>query len=224
MLCLQEIDRYQSRSGGVDQTALIAEAVGAPAWRFEAALVGEPGGDWRTATGAEGEEPGYGVGLVSRRPVTEWRVHRLGAAPVRAPVAVPGGRGRFVMLRDEPRVVLAAVLETAPVPLAVATTHLSFVPGWNLAQLRRGSRMAAGLAPARLLAGDLNLPGALAARASGWRSLAMARTFPAERPRMQIDHVLASGQVPRVAAVAARRMPLSDHLALVVDLVVADDL
>lgn len=223
MLCLQEIDRHQGRSGGADQTALVAKALGAAAWRFEAALVGEPGGTWRVATGADGEEPGYGVGLVSRRPVREWQVQRLAAAPVRSPVAVPGGRGRFVMLRDEPRVVLAAVLGAAS-PLVVATTHLSFVPGWNLAQLRRASRMAARLAPARLLAGDLNVPGTLPARTSGWRSLARARTFPAERPRMQIDHVLASGPVPAVGAVAARRMPLSDHLALVVDFVVGDDL
>jgi endonuclease/exonuclease/phosphatase family metal-dependent hydrolase len=201
---------------------VIAEALGASAWRFEAALVGEPGGTWRKATGAEVAEPGYGIGIVSRLPVEAWHVHRLAAAPVRAPVAVPGGRGRFLMLPDEPRVVLAAVL--GPVPLVVATTHLSFVPGWNLVQLRRATRPLAPLAPARLLAGDLNVPGALPARVSGWKALVKAPTFPAPRPRVQIDHVLASGQVPAVTAVATRATPLSDHLALLVDFDLGGDL
>ena len=49
VLALQEIDRNQARSGGVDQTAAVAEAMGAAAWRFEPALVGEPGATWRAA-------------------------------------------------------------------------------------------------------------------------------------------------------------------------------
>ena len=209
----------------MDQTALVAEAMGAEAWRFEPALLGEPGGTWRAATrqdSPDGDEPGYGVGLVSRLPVSVWDVCLLPAAPVRVPVAVPGGRGRVVMLPDEPRVVLTAVLSGDGVPMAVATTHLSFVPGWNLIQVRRAARAVASLAPARLLAGDLNLPSPLPALATGWMSLAKARTYPAGRPRVQIDHVLASGALPVVSAVAARPAPLSDHLVLVVDLTLAD--
>ena len=76
------------------------------------------------------------MGLVSKLPVRRWHVIRLRAAKVRAPVAVPGGRGRFILLPDEPRVALAAEVETPRGPLVVATTHLSFVPGWNLVQLR----------------------------------------------------------------------------------------
>ena len=43
---LQEVDRFQPRSGGVDQTAVVADALGAEHWRFVPALHGTPGEDW----------------------------------------------------------------------------------------------------------------------------------------------------------------------------------
>lgn len=230
VLALQEIDRNQARSGGVDQTAAIAGAMGARAWRFEPALVGEPGATWRAAeegdhaagpAGGDADpasaEAGYGVGLVSRLPVRAWHVVRLRAARVRAPVAVPGGRGRFILLPDEPRVALAAEVETGAGPLIVATTHLSFVPGWNLFQLRRVTRALAALGPPCVLLGDLNVPGSLPARVTGWRSLAKLRTFPGANPAMQIDHALGHGRLPPTTAATAPELPLSDHRALVVD-------
>lgn len=220
VLALQEIDRNQARSGGVDQTAAVAEAMGAGHWRFEPALVGEPGATWRAA--GEGDDPesaeaGYGVGLVSKLPVRAWHVVRLRAAKVRAPVAVPGGRGRFILLPDEPRVALAAEVETAAGPLVVATTHLSFVPGWNLVQLRKVTRALAALGPPCVLLGDLNFPGGLPARVTGWRALAKVKTFPGASPSMQIDHALGHGLLPLVDVAVARQLPLSDHRALVVE-------
>ncbi len=217
VLCLQEIDRGQARSGGADQTAAVADALGAPAWRFQPALIGEPGGVWRAATGEAGEEnePGYGVGIVSRLPVEEWHVLRLAAAPVRAPVFVPGGKGRAILLPDEPRLVLAAELSG----LVVATTHLSFVPGYNLVQLRRATRWLATLGPGPcILLGDLNVPGPFPGLASGWRPLTKARTYPADRPALQVDHVLGQGALPPVVRTATRRLALSDHLAVIVEL------
>ena len=222
VLAIQEVDRHQARSGGVDQTAAVAEATGAPAWRFEPALVGEPGGTWRAATDADqgqGDgEPGYGVGLISKLGVRSWEVVRLPAAKVRAPVAVPGGRGRFILLPDEPRVALAAEVEAPWGPLLVATTHLSFVPGWNVVQLRRVTRALARRELPVVLLGDLNMPAGLPARATGWRALARVRTFPAAKPSMQLDHALGHGLLPRVGAVSAPELALSDHRALVVDL------
>ena len=219
VLCLQEIDRGQARSGYVDQTAEVAKGTGGGAWRFEPALIGEPGGTWRAATDDDrgtGDEPGYGVGLVSRLPVGGWHTVRLRAAPVRSPVAVPGGRGRFVLLPDEPRVGLAAAL-ARPVPFLLATTHLSFVPGYNLLQLRRLTSALARLGPSCLLLGDLNMPRPFPEWTSGWRPLAEARTYPADNPFLQVDHALSSGPPPPVRAVEARRLPLSDHLALILD-------
>jgi endonuclease/exonuclease/phosphatase family metal-dependent hydrolase len=222
VLALQEIDRNQGRSGGVDQTRAVAEGMGAAAWRFEPALIGEPGATWRAA--ADDDDPTsadacYGVALVSKLPVRAWHVVRLRAAKVRAPVAVPGGRGRFILLPDEPRVALAAEVVTDAGPLVVATTHLSFVPGWNLVQLRKVTSALAALELPCVLLGDLNFPGSLPGRVAGWRSLAQVRTFPGAKPSMQIDHALGHGSLPAVAGVGARELPLSDHRALVLDLV-----
>jgi endonuclease/exonuclease/phosphatase (EEP) superfamily protein YafD len=53
----------------------------------------------------------------------------------------------------------------------------------------------------------------------GWHPLARAATFPAERPRIQFDHVLARAAAPpAVADARAVATPVSDHRALVVDL------
>ena len=222
VLALQEVDRGQARSGGVDQTAAVAAAMDAVAWRFEPALIGEPGATWRAATDddrtAGASEAGYGVGLVSRLPVRAWHVVRLRAARVRAPVAVPGGRGRFILLPDEPRVALAAEVEAPSGPLVVATTHLSFVPGWNVVQLRRVTRALAALGLPCVLLGDLNIPGPVPAAAAGWRALARAKTFPGANPSLQIDHALGHGPLPLVVGASAPALDLSDHRALVVDL------
>ena len=225
VLGLQEIDRGQARSGGVDQTAAVAAATGAVAWRFEPALIGEPGAEWRAAADADADRPdlpGYGVGLVCRLPVRAWHVIRLAAARVRAPVAVPAGpsgRAGVIFLRDEPRVALAAEVETPAGPLVVATTHLSFVPGWNLVQLRRVTRALAALGLPCVLLGDCNVPGRLPAAATGWRALAVRKTFPAAKPSLQIDHALGHGLLPLVAGTSAPALALSDHRALVVDFV-----
>lgn len=222
VLCLQEVDRGQARSGGIDQTAAIADGMGIGSsgggdWRFVPALVGEPGAVWRPATDddlLEGDA-GYGVALVSRLPVRAWHVIRLAPAKVRSPVYVPGGG--LILLDDEPRVGLAAEIELPGRTLLVATTHLSFVPGWNLAQLWRLTRALAALADDCILLGDLNVPNPFA-RVAGWRPLVRAKTFPAPEPAMQIDHVLGRGAVPPVRGGGAHLLALSDHLAITVDL------
>jgi endonuclease/exonuclease/phosphatase family metal-dependent hydrolase len=216
---LQEVDRDQPRSSGLDLTAVVAEALGASYYRFEPALIGTPGATWRAATDddAGAGEPGYGVGLVSRYPVTAWKVVRLPASPVRAPVLLPGSR-RMILLPDEPRVGLAAQLDTPLGPLTVATTHLSFVPVWNGVQLRTLTARLSTLPGPHLLLGDLNLPGRLPRWLSRWSSLVSEPTYPAPAPRIQLDHVLATPGLPHVAGVEVRELTLSDHRAIVVEL------
>jgi len=106
---------------------------------FAAALVGTPGESFRPLTHDDDGhgEPCYGVGLVSRYPARSWQVTRLPPLSVSAPVWEPGPDGGLMLLRDEPRVVLAAVLDTPFGPLTAAATHLSFMPGWNIRQLRQ---------------------------------------------------------------------------------------
>ena len=229
VLGIQEVDRDQPRSGGVDMTAVAAAAMGVPdgQWRFEPALHGTPGESWTAADapGGEAAGPAYGVGLLSHLPVESWHVVRLPSAPVRSPVLVPStarpGRPRAVWLPDEPRLGLAAVVTGPTGPMTVATTHLSFVPGWNAVQLRRLFRALADLPQPVVLLGDLNLPGVAArgaARLAGWRSLARVATWPATGPRVQFDHVLARGTLPPVTSVETPTLPVSDHRALVVEL------
>lgn len=224
ILALQEVDRDQSRSGNLDLTAIAARALDAPEHRFAAAVVGTPGQGFRPLTHDDDGhgEPCYGVGLVSRFPVRTWQVTRLRAAPVRSPVYVPGPGGGLVLLHDEPRVVLAAVLETPYGPVTAAATHLSFVPGWNARQLRQVVRALRALPAPRVLLGDLNLPAGVVRLLSGWRVLGRRHTYPAAQPRVQLDHILAdrhgAHRLPPVTAVTAPVSRVSDHRPLVVDL------
>jgi endonuclease/exonuclease/phosphatase family metal-dependent hydrolase len=227
VLGLQEVDRGQPRSGLVDQTALVAEALGAKEWRFVPALHGTPGPEraWTAAAdgdGDEGDGPSYGIGLVSRLPVRSWHVRRFPPAPLGAPLLVPGSRG-LVHVPDEPRCALAAVLDGPAGPFTVVTAHLSFVPGWNLGQLRRVTRWATGLPAPRLLVGDLNVPGRVPARVTGWTRLARVPTYPSYRPRVQFDHALGHGlDGTRVEAMSSHAVGVSDHCALTVDLAMGD--
>jgi endonuclease/exonuclease/phosphatase family metal-dependent hydrolase len=128
---------------------------------------------------------------------------------------VPGSRG-LTHVADEPRIALAAVVAGPRGPVTVVTAHLSFVPGWNVRQVRAITRWARSLPGPRLLIGDLNLPGPVPSLVSGWTRLARAPTYPSWRPRVQLDHVLAD-RPTTVTRVDAVQLPVSDHCALVVD-------
>jgi endonuclease/exonuclease/phosphatase family metal-dependent hydrolase len=134
-------------------------------------------------------------------------------------VPTPSGRPALVPIPDEPRAALAAVVESDLGPVTVIGTHLSFLPPRAIRQLRDVSGWAATLSGPRVLLGDLNLPGWLPASVTGWRRLATGPTFPAHRPRVQLDHALADGLTDSVRAQAmAIRGEVSDHRAIVVDL------
>jgi endonuclease/exonuclease/phosphatase family metal-dependent hydrolase len=221
VLGLQEVDRAQPRSGLLDLTAIAADALKAPVHRFAAAVVGTPGQQWQPwRSDDDNDHPLYGIALVSRLPVLRWQITKLPAAPVRSPVYVP--KAGLLLLKDEPRVLLAAVVETQHGPMTVATTHLSFVPGWNVRQLRAVVRALAELPAPRVLLGDLNLPAGLARVFSGWHSLAKAPTYPSPAPKAQLDHILADPrgrrELGRVVQVRTPQAAVSDHRPLVVEL------
>ncbi|GMA88494.1 hypothetical protein GCM10025868_37440 [Angustibacter aerolatus] len=91
----------------------------------------ELGGAGRAPDGDSGAGPRYGIGLVSRYPVLAWRVRRLPAsrAVLPFPVPVEGSRvPRLLLVPDEPRAALAAVVDAPGGPLTVVCTHLSFAP------------------------------------------------------------------------------------------------
>lgn len=216
VLGLQEVDRDQARSHGADLTSIAAAAMGAPAHRFAATLHGEPG-LWVAATGAhQPRGAAYGIALLSRYPVREWRVLALPTLRRRAPVRFPGRRWPE-LVRDEPRTAIAAVVEAPTGVLTVVCTHLTFIPRWNGMQLRHLVRSVAGLPRPLVVLGDLNLEDGQPTQLSGMVPLASARTYPAGRPVRQLDHILGEGAVVAAGSAEAMDLGLSDHRALAVD-------
>jgi endonuclease/exonuclease/phosphatase family metal-dependent hydrolase len=203
LLAVQEVDRNLARSGRADQSAVIAQALGADwFWSYAPALVGD---DFRPLVGPDPGGPAYGNLLVSRLPLAA--VEHL-----RFP---PAGGG-------EQRTALLATIQVGSRSLTVAGTHLSNKQGHNVRQLRELQGLAAARAAPRLLVGDLNLPSTVLLLASrrGWPETGRGRTFPNSAPTQQLDHVLRNDPAgvirPRGARVAAA--PVSDHRALVVEL------
>ena len=232
VLAVQEVDRGQARSGGNDQLAAVAEACGAATAAFAPTLWGTPGPGraWRVADGdpvvwtpgdPPSSGPAYGVGLASRWPVLAWHVRRFAAARGVLPLLVPGadgGRPQFLLIPEEPRVALAAVVQTPRGPVTVVSTHLSFMPFAAARQLRAITRWMATLPSPQLLLGDLNLLGPLPARLTGWQRLAKVATFPSGQPRVQLDHALGQGWGPAGASVSTPQAAISDHRPLVIQL------
>jgi endonuclease/exonuclease/phosphatase family metal-dependent hydrolase len=222
VLGIQEVDAGQPRSGMVDQTAQSAAALGAAHWRFIPTVVGTPGpaASFRPATDADieqtrragHEEPLYGVGLISRIPVLQWRHLLMDPAKVSMPLLIPGDpKPRMLRVPDEPRAAIAAVLDL-PTPVTVVTAHLSFVPVFNVKQLRRIKDWVADLPRPLVLLGDLNLPGRIPAMVTGWHAAELGATYPVFKPRVQFDHILSDGFAARQAQVHA--LPVSDHCAV----------
>jgi endonuclease/exonuclease/phosphatase family metal-dependent hydrolase len=197
VLALQEVDRYQPRSGLVDQAEVAAKALDAADWRFAAALHGrpapvagwipEPGHGLRVygpdETGTGTGLPSYGTALVTRLPVRQWRARRFAPAPFGLPLRVAGRRG-LTRVPDEPRAALAAVLEGPNGPFTVVAAHLSFVPGWNMGQLAGIRRWIADLPAPYLLLGDFNLVGAVPRTVLGGAAVVdgLGRRSPYPRP------------------------------------------
>ena len=210
----------QPRSALVDQTALVARAVGAARRRFLPALVGTPGGSWREAGPDEvpGAEPTYGIGLVSRRPVAAWQRIPLGTSRLTLPLLVDARRPALV--RDEPRLGLAAVLAPpAPVGTVVAT-HLAFAPGSTSCSCG-GWRGRCGTCPARsCCSGTSTCRGRCPARCCAV-ALAGPRAHVPRRGARASSSTTSLARPPGrplPADARDRATPVSDHRALVVDL------
>jgi endonuclease/exonuclease/phosphatase family metal-dependent hydrolase len=204
----QEVDHFLPRSQSRPQMRDIAESIGARDWAMGPSVIGTPGESWRKLNLSEPEiisnssihselmHETYGIGIVSKIPVLQWHRLNLGNSPIGLPLIVPGdetrkGKPRFIYVKDEPRLALAAVLENG---FTVVNTHLSFVPGFNLAQLRRVKKWALDIAEETgtraIVVGDLNLPNNLPVVASHWKSLVTQKTYPSWGSKIQFDYIL----------------------------------
>ena len=241
VIALQEVDRSQERTAGVDQARLVAETIGAKYWRFVPSVRGTPGialegAAWVPATDADDlpadesepevaawSAPRYGIALISRYPVRGWRVMRYPPAPVSMPLLAPTeGRPKAIRVPDEPRAAVAGIVELPYADVTVATAHLSFVPGVNTKQLNGLRAFVAGMPRPMILMGDFNTPGGIPGLVTGWDQVARVPTYPVMKPRVQFDHIMADGWTAEAlehARASARAVPLpvSDHCALLAE-------
>ena len=239
LLALQEVDFFQDRSNTIDQTALIAQGMGAQFYDFTPAIFGTPGEKWKAAEFIESnklahqnqsselsaagknnlinQNSAYGISLISKIPIDEIRLLELGQAPLGFPLVIPNERKgkmrpRVIYVSDEPRIAQAAILENG---ITVINTHLSFVPGFNLRQLRMIKKWAKSLPGKKILIGDLNLPGKIPTKVLGWNQLIDEKTYPSWKPRIQFDHALSPDfTVSEVKKLQIPTLGISDHLPI----------
>jgi endonuclease/exonuclease/phosphatase family metal-dependent hydrolase len=216
VICLQEVDRYfGDRSEDVDQSLLLSRALDMQlAW---GPAIDDP---------QPGNQPPrqYGNALLSRLPILISDVHRL-----------PGG--------GEPRSALRTMLELDGGTLWVTNTHLSTgEPGRRAAQVAALAALHTDSMAAGVLVGDFNsrpeAPELVALRGrfadsweraedrddqAGWRFWQREEglTHPARFPHRRIDQVWVSAGVTVAAAHVLDADGASDHLPLVVDLLVS---
>jgi endonuclease/exonuclease/phosphatase family metal-dependent hydrolase len=226
---LQEVDYFLERSGKHNQVAHVAAQMGAKDWAFAPSLMGSPDEEWRNpnerdakvVTQSSDESlPGYGIGMVSKLPVTSWHRLDLKGSPVGVLMAFPvDGKMKRFYVRDHPRSALAAHLENG---WLIINTHLSFVPGFSLMQLIKIKRWANTLGvddkSKIILMGDLNIPMAIFAHGFKWKSLATQRTFPSWYPKVQIDYFLSQSLTAKdVRHISYPHSGMSDHLPLQIE-------
>ena len=229
VLAIQEVDHNLARTNHANQCANIALAMGASDWAFAPGIIGSPEGKWQSAgakiisnqkSDAEVESGSYGIGIVSKIKVLKWHRLDLGRSLIGAPLLIPNtetGKAKAIYIKDEPRLAIAAQLENG---WTVINTHLSFVPGMNLIQLRKLKNWADTFGEKVLLMGDFNLPSAIPAIGSKWQSLYGQNTYPSWKPKIQFDYILSKGvDLKDVIQVPTTTSGISDHLPLTIEVV-----
>ena len=239
LLALQEVDFFQDRSNTLDQTALIARGMGAQFYNFTPAIFGTPGEKWKAAeliTSNKTSDPrystelsaesknyltnqnsAYGISIISKIPINEIHLLKLGRSPFGIPLLVPNEnkgrmRPRMIYVSDEPRIAQATILHNG---ITVINTHLSFVPGINVRQLKLIKKWAKTLPGKKILIGDLNLIGRIPAKVLGWNQLVEAKTYPSWKPRIQFDHALSADfKTSEIKRLEIPNLGISDHLPI----------
>jgi endonuclease/exonuclease/phosphatase family metal-dependent hydrolase len=233
VLAVQEVDHFLPRSNSVNQIQEIAKVMKAVDWAFAPAIIGTPGEKWRAlkdsdesiiTAASKSQAGGYGIAFASTIPVTAYERIELGRSLVGMPLLVPGGedgRGKpkFIYVQDEPRVALVAHLENG---WSIISTHLSFVPGVNVAQLNRLKRWAekSSVETGNKVAimGDLNLPKSLPVLGSKWSSLATQNTYPSWGAKIQFDYILTKDSPSKFKIIETTATGISDHLPITVEI------
>jgi endonuclease/exonuclease/phosphatase family metal-dependent hydrolase len=179
---------------GADGVAAGAEALGARLIRAEVST-GTSLAELSIAP--QPDRGSWGIAVLTTLPVTGQEVVDLGRAP--------GDRHSRAAL-------VCSVTAPGGWPLRLVNTHLTH-RFTSPAQLYRLARHLAGEPTPTVIVGDLNMPRLATWVAVGYAPTVRGRTFPADGPLIQLDHLLASPQLALLdAAVLA---PLgSDHLPI----------
>jgi endonuclease/exonuclease/phosphatase family metal-dependent hydrolase len=192
VITLQEAWRPDERP---DLVTAVAAELGAQVWHrglarnTNRALLG---------VGTDTGSGSWGLAVLSQLPVTGYQELELGRAP-------------------GDRISRAAQVITLTTPggvaLRVVNTHLThrFTSPVQLMLLTR--RLARGPEVATVIVGDLNMPRPGTLAAPGYRATVRGRTFPADRPLIQLDHLLVRGPV-RVSGAEVADPAGSDHLPI----------
>ncbi len=228
VLVLEEVF---SPAEGAGQAAEVATALGyraaelrlAPALRLRQALPVPPGAGWEPA-----------------RPYP--RVHRalrVGARPDgprgRAEAYEPGWWGLAVLTREPAASVSeidlgrlrrdvtrrGALVVELPGGLRVIATHMAHSTHGSPLQFRRLRTLLPDREVPAVLAGDMNFWGPpIELALPGWRRAAKGKTWPAWRPRHQLDHIFVTPALERLGG-GAVRAGNSDHLPIRASLALA---
>ena len=288
VIALQEVDYRQERSAAMHIKEL-AQSLGMAHWVFARTLIGTPGAKHRkvcddeakyissvagVGNGFEEFPDGlacYGIGIISRLPITKIDVLSFNNNRFGMPLIIPmanknfennyenpkvdfndeqrsGGlpknseylfdlgdlhqnekiKARIAYVTDEPRVALAVELANK---ITVINTHLSFIPGVNISQLRKIAQWADNLPTlfpghydqAQFIAGDLNLgwnlPNIILHK-RGWSSLNPYTSYPAMKPKIKFDYILGKNLkvTAEVIPVIEKWSGVSDHLPISVNI------
>jgi endonuclease/exonuclease/phosphatase family metal-dependent hydrolase len=175
VIVLQEV--WHAR-GEADPADVIASALGAQAIRADL----RSDIDLRSmAISAETARGRWGLAVLTTMPVAHYAVTDLGRTPG----------------DPTPRM---AQLVTLEMPgggkLRVANTHLTHMFASPVQLVRLVLHLAADDVPT-VIAGDLNMPMPVTGLAAGYAPAVIGRTYPAARPRVQLDHILADRRVTR---------------------------
>lgn len=234
LIAIQEIDYKLPRSGSINQIKEIADAMqGANKnWCFAPTVIGTPGEKWirpedthlithaNEESASENREGCYGIAIATTLAVKSFERLELGRSPIGLPLLVNADKARFIYVKDEPRVALAAHLENG---WTVINTHLSFVPIVNLIQLAKIKRWAVRITRESgqkcLIVGDLNLPFIFGKK---WRSLNAQKTYPSWSPKVQFDYILGLefefGSDVKSKVIKVQQTNISDHIALSIEI------
>ena len=220
---LQEVDHLHPRSGSINQAKEIADSMQAQDWAFapcfyviEDQQINIDPKETPIITNAnESTTAAYGIALISKEPVLEWRRHNLPLAKLGKFMTI-STNGKLVRIyaTDHSRCALAAVLGN----VILINVHLSFIWPFNWRQFQDLKKWASELeAEFKLpvfIMGDLNL------RRLGWgnrwHSLMKAITFPVWKPQRQIDYFLNRNQHELHSEIYTSA--ISDHFAISIDI------